>query len=339
MSSAARTRTIRVGLIGSGRIGSSHADLISRRVPGAELAAVADAFPAAAERLSAALGVPALSPEELIAEETIDAVVIAATTTAHAELIVAAAGAGKAVFCEKPMALSLEEADRAIAAADAAGVPLQVGFNRRFSADFAAAHEAIVAGRIGTPQLMRSLTRDPGLADPAAVPPWTVFLLTLIHDFDTLLWLNPGAEPVEVYAVADALVAPDYKDRGLLDTAVVVIRFDNGAIATAEANFSASYGYDVRGEVFGSAGMVSAGDTRLSSMTLHTADGRVTPTVRGDVALFSDAYTAEFVEFVDAVRERREPAVTGRDARRALSIALACIESVQSGGPVKVAGA
>lgn len=336
MTSAAGTRTIRVGLIGSGRIGSSHADLISRRVPGAELAAVADAFPAAAERLAATLGVPALSPEDLIADATIDAVVIAATTTAHAELIIAAAGAGKAVFCEKPMGLSLEEADRAIAAADAAGVPLQVGFNRRFSTDFAAAHDAIVAGQIGTPQLMRSLTRDPGLADPAAVPPWTVFLLTLIHDFDTLLWLNPDAEPVEVYAVADALVAPDYKDRGLLDTAVVVIRFDNGAIATAEANFSASYGYDVRAEVFGSAGMVSAGDTRLSSMTLHTADGRLTPTVRGDVALFSDAYTAEFVEFVDAVRERREPAVTGRDARRALSVALACIESVQTGGPVKV---
>ena len=115
-----------------------------------------------------------------------------------------------------------------------------------------------------------------------------------------------------------------------------MIRFDNGAIATAEANFSASYGYDVRGEVFGSAGMVSAGDTRQSSMTLHTADGRVTPTVRGDVELFADAYTAEFVEFTAAVREGREPAVTGRDARRALEVALACIESVQSGGPVKL---
>ena len=116
---------------------------------------------------------------------------------------------------------------------------------------------------------------------------------------------------------------------------MVVIRFDNGAIATCEANFSASYGYDVRGEVFGSQGMVSAGDTRQSSMTLHTADGRVTPTVRGDVELFADAYTAEFVEFTDAVREGREPAVTGRDARRALAVALACIESVQASGPVE----
>ena len=117
----------------------------------------------------------------------------------------------------------------------------------------------MTAGAIGTPQLMRSLTRDPGLAHPAGVPPWTVFLQTLIHDFDTLLWLNPGAEPVEVYASADALVAPDFKEAGLLDTAVVLITFDNGARAVAEASFSATYGYDVRGEIFGSAGVVSNG--------------------------------------------------------------------------------
>ena len=104
------------------------------------------------------------------------------------------------------------------------------------------------------------------------MPPWTVFLQTLIHDFDTLLWLNPGAEPLTVYATADALVAPEFKDAGLLDTAVVVITFDNGAIATAEASFSAAYGYDVRGEVFGSEGMVSMGDTARTSLALHTRD-------------------------------------------------------------------
>src|SRR5262245_64726087 len=104
---------------------------------------------------------------------------------------------------------------------------------------------------------MRSLTRDPGLAAPGSVPPWTIFTQTLIHDFDTLLWLNPGAEPVTVHATADALVAPDFKEAGLLDTAVVVTTFDNGAIAVAEASFSAAYGYDVRGEVFGCVGVVS----------------------------------------------------------------------------------
>ncbi len=190
---------------------------------------------------------------------------ITASSTAHADLIVAAAGAGKAVFCEKPMAMTLADADRAIAAAEDGRRPaagrLQPPVRRATSR---AAHELIVDGAIGTPQLMRSLTRDPGLANPGGVPPWTIFTQTLIHDFDTLLWLNPGAEPVEVYAMADALVAPDFKDAGLLDTAVVVIRFDNGAIAMAEASFSAAYGYDVRGEVFGSAGMVTAGDRRTA---------------------------------------------------------------------------
>jgi myo-inositol 2-dehydrogenase/D-chiro-inositol 1-dehydrogenase len=183
---------------------------------------------------------------------------------------------------------------------------------------------------------MRSLTRDPGPSNPGAVPPGTIFTQTLIHDFDTLLWLNPGANPLSVYATADALVAPQLKDAGLLDTAVVVIRFDNGAIAVAEASFSAVYGYDVRSEVFGSAGMVTMGDTARSSLVHLTAAGRHADTVRGDVELFRDAYTAEFVEFTNAIRQRRTPAVTGEDARRALLVALASIESVKTATPVLV---
>jgi myo-inositol 2-dehydrogenase/D-chiro-inositol 1-dehydrogenase len=334
---AALSHPVRVGLVGAGRIGTSHATLLARHVPGAELVAVADPRPGTAEALAATLGCRAVTePAELFADPAIEAVVITASSTAHADLIVAATAAGKAVFCEKPMGMTIEEIDRGVAAAEAAGVALQVGFNRRFSKDFAAAHELVVDGAVGTPQLMRSVTRDPGLADPAGVPPWTVFLQTLIHDFDTLLWLNPGAEPVSVYATADALVAPEYKDAGLLDTAVVVITFDNGAIAVAEASFSAAYGYDVRGEVFGSQGMVSIGDGARSSLVLSTGTGRHVDTVRGDVELFRDAYIAEFVEFTDAVREGRAPAVTGADARRALIVALASIESVKSGAAVPV---
>jgi myo-inositol 2-dehydrogenase/D-chiro-inositol 1-dehydrogenase len=183
---------------------------------------------------------------------------------------------------------------------------------------------------------MRSLTRDPGLANPAAVPPGTIFLLTLIHDFDALLWLNPGAEPVEVYATADALVAPEFKAAGLLDTAVVVITFDNGARAVAEASFSAAYGYDVRAEVFGSRGMVVVGDGARSSAQLSTAAGRSVETMRSDTELMRASYRDEFVEFVAAVGEGRRPAVTGRDARRALAVALACIESVRTHAPVAV---
>ena len=331
---------VRLGLIGAGRIGTSHARVIAERVPGAVLAAVADARPGAAAELADPYGATAYDdPQALIDDPAVDAVVITASSTAHTDLIVAVAGAGKPVFCEKPASMTLAEMDRALAAVDAAGVTLQVGFNRRFDAGFAAAHAAVVAGAVGQVQLMRSLTRDPGLANPAAVPPWTVFTQTLIHDFDALLWLNPGASPVEVYATADALVAPAYKEAGLLDTAVVVITFDNGARAVAEASFSAAYGYDVRAEVFGSAGMVTVGDQARSTLRTYGAAGAAQETVRGDVELMIDAYTGEFVELVAAVREGREPSVTGRDARRALAVALACVESVRAHAPVAVTGA
>ncbi|SOD73853.1 myo-inositol 2-dehydrogenase/D-chiro-inositol 1-dehydrogenase [Jatrophihabitans sp. GAS493] len=335
-TSEAIARPVRVGLVGAGRIGNSHAEVLARRVPGAQLVAVADPRGDAAQRLAGEFGARALSPAELFDDPEVEAVVIAASVDAHVTLTEAATAAGKAVFCEKPMGLTLAEIDRSISVAHAAGVALQVGFNRRFSRDFAEAHRLIADGAIGTPQLLRSLTRDPGLANPAGVPPWTVFLQTLIHDFDTLLWLNQPARPVSIYAVADALVAPEYKAAGLLDTAVVVITFDNGAIATAEANFSASYGYDVRAEVFGSGGMITAGDGRRSATVLYDRAGQHVETARSDVELFIDGYTAEFVEFVDAVREKRSPSVTGVDARRALEVALGCIESVQTGAPVRL---
>ena len=329
---------VRVGLIGAGGIGSFHGESLALRVPGATLAAVADPAHGVAERLATSLGCPlaTLEPAELLADSSIGAVVIAAPPSVHADLIEAAAGTGKALFCEKPMGLTLADADRAIEAARTAGVPLQVGFNRRFAADFRAAHDLVASGRIGQPQLMRSLTRDPGIADPAVIKPWTIFLETLIHDFDTLRWLNPGAEPVEVYATADALVRPDWKDRGLLDTAVVVVRFDNGAMATAEASFQAVYGYDVRGEVFGSAGMVTAGDARRTGTTFYGEGGVAHDTVRRNVDLFRDAYTGELAHFVECVRNGKSPECTGEDARGALEIALAAIESVRSGRPARI---
>jgi myo-inositol 2-dehydrogenase/D-chiro-inositol 1-dehydrogenase len=298
---------------------------------------VADPRPDAGASLADRFGANAvLDPLQLIKDNSVEAVVIAASSEAHADLIVACAAAGKPIFCEKPASLTLEDSARSLAAVEAAGVTLQVGFNRRFARDFRAAHDAIVGGAIGTPQLMRSLTRDPGLANPGAVPPWTIFLQTLIHDFDALLWLNPEADPVEVYATADALVAPDFKASGLLDTAIAVIRFDNGARAVAEASFSAAYGYDVRAEVFGSAGMVTAGNGASTAMVLRDATGLRQETARGDVELMGDSYTAEFVEFVAAIRQARQPYVTGRDARRALAVALACIESVQTNAPATV---
>jgi myo-inositol 2-dehydrogenase/D-chiro-inositol 1-dehydrogenase len=331
-------RPVGVALIGSGRMGSFHAETLARRVPGARLVAVADAAPGAAERLVDTLGGGRAYTDaaQLWDDPSVEAVVIATPARTHADLVVAAARAGRSVFCEKPMAVTLADADRAIDAARAADIVLQVGFNRRFAPDWVAARGLIDTGRLGTPRLLRSLTRDPGGFDPSRVPPDTIFLETLIHDFDTLRFLNPGAEAVEVVATADALVEPDWRDRGLLDTAVVVVRFDNGALGTAEACFEAAYGYDVRGEVLGSGGMAQMGDGRRTGMTYSDAAGRSVETVRGDQELFADAYTAELTAFVDAVRTGTPAQVTGEDARSALTIALAAAESVRTGGPVRI---
>lgn len=332
-------KSLNIALIGAGRIGSFHAESIARRIPNANLAAVADPAPGAARRLADSLDceVAHSDPAALWRDPQVQAVLIATPARFHAPLAEAAANAGKHVFCEKPMALTIAEADRVIAAAAANKVHLQVGFNRRWDRAFAEGRAAIDAGKIGTPQLLRSLTRDPGPfnADPARIPPWTVFYETLIHDFDTLLWLNAGAKPVEVYALADALVRPDAKAGGHLDTAVVSIRFDNGAIAVAEANFCAMYGYDIRGEVFGSGGMVTMGDVQRSSLRLFDAAGVSSDTWRLDTHHFVDAYTAQIQHFVDVVLQRADAGgPTGANARSALAIALGCIESVKHKRPV-----
>jgi myo-inositol 2-dehydrogenase/D-chiro-inositol 1-dehydrogenase len=327
-----------VALIGSGRMGAFHAETVALRLPQARLAAVSDPAPGAAERLAGALGADSAYTDVtgLWEDPAVDAVVIAAPARSHADLVVAAAAAGKHVFCEKPMAVTLVDADRAIDAARAAGVVLQVGFNRRFAADWRGARALLDAGTLGTPRLLRSLTRDPGGFDPSRVMPDTIFLETLIHDFDTVRFLNPAAEAVEVHAVADALVEPGWRDRGLLDTAVVTIRFDNGAMAVAEACFEAAYGYDVRGEVLGSGGMATMGDGRRTGLAFSGAAGRLVETVRGDQELFSEAYTAEMAAFVEAVRTGSPAPVTGEDARAALGIALAAAKSVRTGRPVRI---
>jgi myo-inositol 2-dehydrogenase/D-chiro-inositol 1-dehydrogenase len=338
VSSTEASRPVGVALIGSGRMGAYHAATLGQRLPSARLTAIADPAPGAAEKLAGALGADAAYTDaaEAFADPAVEAVVIAAPSRFHADLIVAAAGAGKAVFCEKPAALSLIDLDRAIDAVRAAGVLLQVGFNRRFAPDWTAARALLDDGTLGTPRLVRSVTRDPGGFDPSRVAPDTIFNETLIHDFDTLRFLNPGAEAVEVYAIADALVESDWRDRGLLDTAVVTVRFDNGAVGVAEACFEAKYGYDVRGEVFGSGGMATMGDGRRTGMVFSGPAGRVVDTARGDQELLAGAYVAELAAFVDAVRGGAPAAVGGEDARAALAIALAAAESVRSGRPVRI---
>ncbi|MDD7834641.1 Gfo/Idh/MocA family oxidoreductase [Paenarthrobacter sp. AB444] len=351
---AAEDRPVRIAVIGAGWIGRFHAESIARRVPHARLEAIVDPVLPAVQELATSLGITKISTDvaDVLADPDVDAVLIASPLRFHAELITAAAQAGKDVFCEKPGGRTIAELDAAIDAAASAGVVLRFGFNRRYSRDFAAARRLIDDGAVGTPQLLRSLTRDPGteagISNPERIAPGTIFLETLIHDFDTLNWLNPGAIPVKVHAVADALVAPEAKSGGLLDTAVVTTTYSNGAIAVAEANFNALYGYDVRGEVFGSAGMVTAGTPQATNATSYTAAGIASDTTRLNIHLFHDAYTDELAHFTDDVAARRgfgsttagaspTAAPGGVDARNALAVALAAFRSAETGLPVEVA--
>lgn len=327
-----------VGVIGVGTMGAHHAESLARRVPGARLVGIADPQPGLAERQALALGCEqwTLDYQQLLKDPAVEAVVVATPARFHADAIVAAAEAGKSVFCEKPITHDLLDADRAIQATRQAGVVLQIGFQRRFDAAFVRARRLVDSGQLGRIQLLRSLTRDPSLDQPERVTPWAIFLETLIHDFDVLRFLGGGAEPVEVYAAADALVLPDWKSRGLRDTAVVMLRYDSGAMATADSSFQAVYGYDVRAEVFGSDGMARVGEASPINLVHDTRAGSVQARPHWFVDLFGEAYSAELDYFVAAVRGLVPPESSGEDGRAALKISLAAVRSVETGRPVRV---
>jgi myo-inositol 2-dehydrogenase / D-chiro-inositol 1-dehydrogenase len=326
------------GVIGVGLIGTYHATSLAQRIPGARLVGLADIEPGVAERRATALGCDFWTSDyhELLAHPALEAVVIATPAADHADAIIAAAQAGKAVLCEKPIASELADADRAIGAARDAGVILQIGFQRRFDRAFRRARELVDTGKLGQVQLVRSLTRDPSLDQPERITPWMIFRETLIHDFDVLRFLAGGAEPVEVYAMADALILPDWKPRGMLDTAAVTLRYDSGAMATADASFQAVYGYDVRAEVFGSEGMASVGESNSIDLIHHSRAGSTRARPHWFLDVFGEAYTAELAHFVACVRGQAAPDSTGEDGRAALVLALAAIRSVESHRPVRV---
>ena len=321
-------------LVGAGRMGSHHAENISSRIKNANLLGILDSNIEGAKALGEKLDCDYItdSMEEIANNPDVDGVVIASPARFHAGIAKYFAEHGKSVFCEKPAGLTVEEINSVTEAAEKSNVIYQIGFNRRWDRAFSDAKEAINSGSIGVPQQLRSLTRDPGPwgGDPFKIPTWTIFYETLIHDFDTLLWLNSDARVIEVRAIADALVRPDAKDHGHLDVATVTLRFDNGAIAVAEANFCAMYGYDVRAEVLGSQGMVQMGDVRKPNMTLFDKDGAEDTTWRMDSHIFADAYTAQIQSFANSILSGKPHGPNGNDARRALEVALACIESVQS---------
>ena len=330
---------LRIGVLGVGRIGKMHAELIERQTLGATVSAVYDVYTEGAEAVGSDVGARvAASPEDLIGADDVDAVAICSSTDTHIDLLVAAAEAGKAVFIEKPLSLDLAEVDRGVAAVEAAGIPVQVGFNRRFDASHKAVRDRVMAGDVGDVQMVRITSRDP------APPPVEyikvsggIFLDMTIHDFDMARFVT-GSEVVEVYATGAVMVDQAIGDAGDLDTVVIVMTHENGAITTIDNSRQAVYGYDQRVEVFGSAGLAASDNPGVNTTTLRTAAGSSGSTIP---YFFLDryipSYLAEWSDFVAMVTDGAASPVTVRDGRAPLIIGLAAWESYRAGRPVKTA--
>ena len=253
------TKQLNVGIVGAGRIGKVHAETLAFRLPQVRTLAIADVNREAAQAVASRCGIPTVcaSAAEIFANREIEAVLICTSTNTHADFIVEAAATGKHIFCEKPIAHSLTQIDRALKAVEQAGVKLQIGFNRRFDPNFARARHAVASGEIGTPRLMHIVSRDP------APPPISyikvsggMFLDMTIHDFDMARFLMAD-EVEEVYVAGGVMVDPEIGKAGDLDTAVIVLRFRNGVIGTIDNCRQAAYGYDQRVEILGSKGSVA----------------------------------------------------------------------------------
>jgi myo-inositol 2-dehydrogenase / D-chiro-inositol 1-dehydrogenase len=335
---ATTTGTLRVGVIGVGRIGRMHAALLARQIDGASVAAVHDPNDEFARDVADALGVPAAADvDELLASPDVDAVAICSSTDTHADLIVASAQAGKAIFCEKPVSLDLAEVDRALAAVDEAGVPFQIGFNRRFDPAHASVAAAVADGTVGDPHLVRITSRDP------APPPIEyvqvsggIFLDMTIHDFDMARFVT-GSEVVEVYARGTVRVDPAFGEAGDVDTAVVMLEHANGCLTAIDNSRQALYGYDQRVEVFGSLGVAASENPLAHTGVVRTGAGTQAATLPYFyLERYTPSYVHEWQAFVMAVTTGATPPVTTLDARAPLVIGLAAWRSVREDRAVRL---
>jgi myo-inositol 2-dehydrogenase/D-chiro-inositol 1-dehydrogenase len=332
-------KKLNFGIIGAGRIGRVHAETLAFRLPQSRIMAVTDVNREAAQSLAAHCGIPkvAASAAEILADPAIEAVLICSSTDTHADLIVAASKAGKHIFCEKPIAFSLEQIDRALAAVKTAGVQLQIGFNRRFDANFVRVRQAVASGEIGKPSLMHIVSRDP------APPPLSyirvsggIFMDMTIHDFDMARFLI-GDEVEEIYTAAGIMVDPEIGEAGDLDTAIILMRFRNGVIGTIDNSRKAIYGYDQRVEILGSEGKIEIGNCYPNQAVVSGGKS-----VYKDLPLnffmqrYTESFAAELQSFTQAVLENRQTAVTGIDGRIPVVMAMAARMSYDEHRPVRL---
>jgi myo-inositol 2-dehydrogenase / D-chiro-inositol 1-dehydrogenase len=331
--------SLKIGLIGAGRIGRLHAEHLTSRIRSADVIMVADVFEEAARECAELYTIPYFTNNyrAVLDDPDIQAVVICSSTGTHARIIEEAAQASKHIFCEKPIALDLPSIDRALDAVERAGVQLQIGFNRRFDANYRRVREAMEQGKIGHAHLLHIISHDP---EPPPIDyirvSGGIFLDMTIHDFDMARFLI-GSEVDEIFVMAGVMVDPAIGTAGDVDTAVSILQFSNGVIGTIDNSRHAAYGYDQRVEVLGSDGAIATGNNYPNAAII--SDGH---SVRRDLPLrffverYSESFVVEMAAFVDAVLHDTPVPVTGYDGRVPVVMALAAQKSLAEHRPVRL---
>jgi inositol 2-dehydrogenase len=333
-------KKIGIGVLGVGEMGKRHAENLRRLTPGAELVAVADAAAARARQVAEELEIAKSfgSLEAMLEDKEIHAVLIAAPDKFHAQSIIHASKAGKDILCEKPIALTMNDAYAALDAVAKAGVRLQIGFMRRYDPAYAAAMKRIEAGEIGTPLIFKSVGRDkdePPMAAYQSGVNGMIFYNSTIHDFDLARWLMHD-EVAEVHAYTTVAIRPEVAQYGDVVASSVNLKYHQGGIGNIESYVQAVYAYDVRTEIIGSKGAVFVGSIEKTPAVFLGANGSSQMLADHFLSHFADAYLAEVQDFIDALLRDKPVRVTGEDGLKALATAVAAENSHKQNEPVKV---
>ncbi len=329
---------INIGIIGAGRIGRLHAENM-QHIPNVKIKGISDVMIAQMEDWAKEKNISIVTDnyEDLLRDPEIHAIFVCSPTTTHAEIIKKAAAAGKHIFCEKPVSFSVEETVEVINEVEKAGVKFQVGFNRRFDPNFKRLHDLVQQGQIGTPHILKITSRDP---KPPTIDyvrtSGGLFMDMMIHDFDMARYIV-NSEVVEVFAQGAVLIDSEIGEAGDIDTAVVTLKFENGALGVIDNSRQAVYGYDQRVEIFGDKGAATADNCRPTTVELSTSDHVVKDKpLYFFLERYSEAYIEEVKQFVHACMDNESVLCSGFDGLQAQRIAKAAQESFEKGVPVKV---
>lgn len=329
--------TLKLGIVGAGRIGKVHAASISQRIEQAEVIAIADPDIEEAEQLARKLGIPVASrdPMDIIHHAEIDAVVICSPTDTHTEYIRSCAEQNKHIFCEKPIDLDLDKIKNILEVVKDAGIQMMVGFNRRFDPNFAKIKALVSEGKIGEPQILKITSRDPGPPPPQYIKSsGGLFLDMAIHDFDMARFIVQD-EVGEVYSRGAVLIDEEIGRMGDIDTAITTLQFKNGAMGVIDNSRKAVYGYDQRLEIFGSGGMAKIDNNLPENHELFDRSGshRSLP-LNFFMERYTESYYLEMLQFVEAILTGKPLSVSGKDGLLSVAIGLAAKKSVEDNRPV-----